>query len=59
VRVELRANGSSTAREFPLEGLGEDREFLDLICEQEVETIHSLEASLEDVFIRLTGKSLQ
>jgi len=59
VRVELRANGSTTAREFPLEGLGEDREFLDLICEQEVETIHSLEASLEDVFIRLTGTSLQ
>lgn len=58
VRVEYPLNGAASAAEFPLEGLGANEEFLTLIREREIETIHTLEATLEDVFIRLTGRRL-
>ena len=58
VRVEYPLNGAASAAEFPLERLGANEEFLTLIREREIETIHTLEATLEDVFIRLTGRRL-
>ncbi len=60
LRVDFAGSGMTEggSREFPLEGLGENREFLKLIKESEIETIHSMEASLEDIFIRTTGRSL-
>ena len=58
VRVEYPSNGAASAAEFPLEGLGANEEFLTLIRGSEIETIHTLEATLEDVFIRLTGRRL-
>jgi fluoroquinolone transport system ATP-binding protein len=61
VRVESGASDGegSEAVEFPLEGLGENREFLELLRGRDVQTIHTLEASLEHVFIELTGRRLQ
>jgi fluoroquinolone transport system ATP-binding protein len=47
------------AHEFPLESLGSDTKFLDLLKQQKVESIHSQEASLEEVFIEATGTQLQ
>ncbi len=58
VRVEYAGDGDTRAAEFPLEGLGVNAEFLALLRGREVETIHTLEATLEDVFIGLTGRSL-
>ena len=58
VRVEAGQNGNFVKREFPVVGLGENRDFLELIRSTEVRTIHSLEATLEDVFIQVTGRSL-
>ncbi|MDC7239492.1 MAG: ABC transporter ATP-binding protein [Spirochaetales bacterium] len=62
LRVDFAGDSSGKmeggSREFPLEGLGENSEFLKLIKESEIETIHSMEASLEDIFIRTTGRSL-
>lgn len=58
VRVEYQAGGSTARAEFALDGLGENREFLTLLRERPVQTIHTLEASLDDIFIRLTGRSL-
>jgi fluoroquinolone transport system ATP-binding protein len=58
VRVEYRLDGATRQADFPLDDLSEDREFLDLIRDQEVETIHTQEATLEDIFIRATGRSL-
>lgn len=45
-------------REFALDGLGQDEEFLDLLRSERVETIHTEEATLEDIFIDTTGKAL-
>ena len=59
VRVEYRVRDRTEQREFPLAGLGENNAFLSLLRTSEVQTIHTLEATLEDIFIRVTGKSLQ
>lgn len=56
VKVELY-NGNST--EFSLKNLGENIEFLSFIKQDEVKRIHTQEATLEEVFIRVTGKSLK
>jgi fluoroquinolone transport system ATP-binding protein len=58
VRVEVQVNGGSLAHEYPLASLGQNREFLALIHSHPVETIHSQEATLEDIFIGVTGKQL-
>jgi fluoroquinolone transport system ATP-binding protein len=41
-----------------LERLGDNRAFLDLLRRAPIQTIHSQEATLEDIFIRITGRSL-
>jgi fluoroquinolone transport system ATP-binding protein len=58
VRVEYAGNSGTEAREFPLETIGRDAEFLELIKTRQVETIHSQEATLEDIFIEMTGRAL-
>ena len=58
LRVEYRANGHLEQKEFALEGLADNMEFLALLRNQEVETLHTLEASLEQVFIEVTGRGL-
>ena len=58
VRVEVSDGEGSASEVFPLAGLGDDPGFLRLLREREVQTIHSLEATLEDVFVEVTGRSL-
>jgi fluoroquinolone transport system ATP-binding protein len=58
VRVEFRDNGTVRAREFELDGLGMNAEFLALLQERPIETIHTLDATLEDVFLTVTGARL-
>ncbi|MEM9832118.1 MAG: ABC transporter ATP-binding protein [Bacteroidota bacterium] len=56
VRVEAQNNG--VAYEYALDTLGQNEEFLSILQENNIRTIHSEEATLEDVFIKLTGQSL-
>jgi fluoroquinolone transport system ATP-binding protein len=58
LRVEVRGAEGVEVQEFPLAGIGENEAFLRLLREREVETVHSLEASLEQIFIEVTGRSL-
>ena len=59
VRVEYRdGDGPPRVREFPLAGLGDDESFVELLRRHRVETIHSEEATLEDVFVAVTGRRL-
>ena len=44
--------------EFDLEGLGENAQFLALIREKTIQTLHTQEATLEEVFIETTGHPL-
>ena len=57
VRVEYR-DGLSHQKEYPLDGLGQNEEFLSVLREKDVQTIHTEEATLEDIFIKVTGRSL-
>ena len=59
VGVEYRGeNGRLDTAEFPLDGLADDPAFHAVLRNQHVETIHSREASLEDVFVDVTGRPL-
>ncbi|WP_179470199.1 ABC transporter ATP-binding protein [Mycolicibacterium vinylchloridicum] len=59
VRVEYRGtDGGLASAEFPMAGLADDPEFHGLLRDHHVETIHSREASLDDVFVEITGRQL-
>lgn len=58
VRVEYETTGHTDQREFSLDNLGNDDRFLTLLREEKIETIHTEEATLEDIFIEITGKAL-
>lgn len=45
--------------EFPLEGVGQNKQFLELLQTKDIETIHSGETTLEDIFIQVTGVGLR
>ncbi|MBI4920779.1 MAG: ABC transporter ATP-binding protein [Devosia nanyangense] len=42
-------------RSFPMDGIGSNIEFLELLTSGQVVSMHTLEASLDDVFIRATA----
>ncbi|MBN2898992.1 MAG: ABC transporter ATP-binding protein [Clostridia bacterium] len=46
-------------KEFLMHGLGENADFLTLLKEKTITSIHSGETTLEDIFIKLTGRSLK
>jgi fluoroquinolone transport system ATP-binding protein len=56
VRVE---SANNLVEEFPLEHLGTNNDFINFIKKNELLRINTLEASLEEVFIKVTGKSLK
>jgi fluoroquinolone transport system ATP-binding protein len=59
VRVQYRGeNGRLEGAEFAMDGLADDPEFHQVLRSQHVETIHSREASLDDVFVEITGRRL-
>ena len=58
VRVEALSDGTRIAREFALGSLADDSDFLGLLRSGEVETIHTLDTTLEEVFVRVTGRTL-
>ena len=58
VRVELRTEGALESRRYFLDK-AEDRDALKgLLSTGDVETMHSEEATLEDIFVRITGRGL-
>ena len=59
VAMEYVLDDSPGRREFPLDGLGANADFLALLRDATVRTLHTQEATLEDVFLRVTGHSLQ
>lgn len=56
IRVEYRTDGALRSRLF---GIGEpDPELARLLASPAVETVHTTEASLDDVFVTVTGRQL-
>src|SRR5690349_22638598 len=58
VRVEYQANHHTERDEFALAGLADNAAFQGLLRADTVQTIYTREATLADIFIRVTGRSL-
>lgn len=58
VQLEVRCNGALERHRFPLAGLGQNDVFLSMLRTHPVETLHTQEATLEDIFVQVTGRSL-
>ena len=59
VKVEYRENGTIASAIFPLDGIGFNDEFHKLLKTRNIETIHSGETSMEEIFIIMTGVELR
>jgi len=59
VRVEYGVDGTLEVRDFPLAGLAENEEFQNVLRKPSLQTIHTQETSLENIFIRVTGRELE
>ena len=58
VRVEYCAGQHTECAEFALAGLADNPAFQSVLRASTIQTIHSREATLEDIFIRVTGRGL-
>ncbi len=58
VKVEYQENGLTKLEEFELENIGQNEAFYELLKTKPIETIHSGETTLEDIFIMVTGVGL-
>lgn len=54
--VSVSEKGGITTQSFPMTGLGANGPFLDLLATDKVVGLHTKEASLDDIFIEVTGK---
>jgi len=57
VRVEYRENGNVVSKEFTMEEI-KTPAFFELLKTKDIETLHSGETTLEDIFIKVTGVAL-
>lgn len=58
LKVTIKHGMKHDEIEFPLKGIGSDFSFLEALKSDDLATIHTCEASLEDIFIKVTGHSL-
>lgn len=47
------------SKRFPMDGLADNPAFIDSLRQKGIASIHSQEATLEDVFVQVTGRSLR
>jgi fluoroquinolone transport system ATP-binding protein len=58
VLVEYGANGHRQQQDYPLDGLGDNPAFWQLLRHEPIQTIHTQETTLEEIFIQVTGGTL-
>jgi len=59
VKVEYLENDELMSQEFDLINLADNKDFLSLLIEGNIQTIHTAEATLDDIFIKATGRQLK
>ena len=59
VKVEYLNSGELLSKEFELKNLAENKDFLNILKTGGVQTIHTAEATLDDIFIKATGRKLR
>ncbi len=58
LRVEYRVGDGLEIADFPMAGIGDNTDFAELLRKADIETLHSQETTLEQVFIDVTGRRL-
>lgn len=58
IKVEYNENNKVMTEIFSMDDLGNNKDFFKLLKEKDIETIHSGETTLEDIFIKVTGVTL-
>lgn len=58
MKVEYKEHGKTVTQEFPMDGIGQNETFMDILRTKDIETLHSGETTLEDIFIQVTGVGL-
>ncbi len=58
VKLDYYSEGKEYSEEFPLKTIQQNECFFDILHKCEIKRIHSQEATLEDIFIKLTGREL-
>jgi len=56
--VEYKENKKIKSQSFAMDNLGDNQDFLTLLKDKHIETLHSGETSLEDIFIIVAGMGL-
>ncbi len=63
VEVRWNRNGQEETEgdsaRFPLDGLAENKDFLQTLRRDDLASLHSLETTLEDVFVQVTGRAVR
>ena len=58
IRVEFQDGLELKAEEFDMDTIGDNERFLQLLRRYPIETVHSRETTLEQIFIDVTGRQL-
>lgn len=58
VRVEYGVNGHTESSDYALDGLAANADFLSVLRDEHIQTIHTQETTLENIFIEVTGRTL-
>ena len=58
MKLEYKVDGKTITEEFSMDGIGQNEHFIDLLKTKDIETLHSGETTLEDIFIQVTGVGL-
>ncbi len=56
--VNYLDNGDAQSKSFALASIGDNSDFCDIIKTKKILSMHTQESSLEDVFIKFTGRGL-
>ena len=59
VKVEYLKDNELLSQDFDLKNLAQNKNFLDLLKSGNVQTIHTAEATLDEIFIKATGRQLK
>jgi fluoroquinolone transport system ATP-binding protein len=59
VKVEYLNNGELIRQDFDLKNLADNKGFLELLRSGSIQTIHTAEATLDEIFIKATGRQLK
>ncbi|GAG55172.1 unnamed protein product, partial [marine sediment metagenome] len=59
VKLEYLKDGELEREDFDLKNLADNKNFLSLLKSGNVQTIHTAEATLDEIFIKATGRQLK